>query len=76
MPIDDYEGNTVVAFLDICGFKVLMRDERRALLALDQRERLGRHAAGRKIRRADGSANGASYRRLHSRDSVCVYIGG
>lgn len=36
MPIDDYDGNTFVAFLDISGFKTLMRDERRALRALDQ----------------------------------------
>jgi hypothetical protein len=36
VPIDDYDGNTFVAFLDISGFKTLMRDERRALRALDR----------------------------------------
>ena len=36
MPVNDYEGNTFVAFLDISGFKVLMHDERRALRALDR----------------------------------------
>jgi hypothetical protein len=36
MPVEDYEGNTFVAFLDISGFKILMRDERRALRALDR----------------------------------------
>lgn len=36
MPIGDFEGDTFVAFLDISGFKVLMRDEQRALKALDR----------------------------------------
>jgi len=36
MPVENYDGNTFVAFLDISGFKVLMRDERRALQALDR----------------------------------------
>lgn len=34
MPVEDFEGNTFVAFLDISGFKILMRDEQRALRAL------------------------------------------
>lgn len=36
MPVENYEGDTFVAFLDISGFKVLMRDEQRALRALDR----------------------------------------
>ncbi|MFC1927909.1 hypothetical protein ACFLW7_04970 [Chloroflexota bacterium] len=36
MPIDNYDGDTFVAFLDISGFKELMRDEKRAWKALDR----------------------------------------
>jgi len=36
MPIKNYEGNTFVAFLDISGFKELMRNEKEALKALDK----------------------------------------
>ncbi len=36
MPVENYQGDTFVAFLDISGFKILMRDEQRALRALDQ----------------------------------------
>ena len=35
MPIDDFQGNTFVAFTDISGFKELMNDENRTLQALD-----------------------------------------
>jgi len=36
MPIKNYEGNTFVAYLDICGFKALMRSEQKAWTALDK----------------------------------------
>jgi hypothetical protein len=36
MPVENFEGNTFVAFLDISGFKILMSDEQRALKALDR----------------------------------------
>jgi len=36
MPIKNYEGNTFVAFLDISGFKELMREENEAWKALDR----------------------------------------
>ena len=36
MPISDFEGETFVAFIDISGFKELMKDEKRAWKALDK----------------------------------------
>jgi len=36
MPINNYDGDTFVAFLDISGFKELMRDEKKAWKALDR----------------------------------------
>lgn len=36
MSLENYEGNTFVAFLDISGFKELMQDEDEALRALDK----------------------------------------
>jgi hypothetical protein len=36
MPIDDFEGDTFVAFIDISGFKELMKDENRTIEALDK----------------------------------------
>jgi len=36
MPIRDFEGSTFVAFLDISGFKELMRIEEKAWFALDR----------------------------------------
>ncbi len=36
MPIADFDGNTFVAFLDISGFKQLMKDEKRAWKAIDR----------------------------------------
>lgn len=36
MPIRNYSGKTFVAFLDICGFKELMRTKQRAWRALDK----------------------------------------
>jgi hypothetical protein len=35
MPIRNFEGDTFVAFLDLCGFKELMRNEDKAWRALD-----------------------------------------
>lgn len=35
MPIDDFEGTTFVAFLDISGFKEMMKQEEKAFRALD-----------------------------------------
>ena len=35
MPIEDFDGETVVAFADISGFKEMMKDGRRAVGALD-----------------------------------------
>jgi hypothetical protein len=35
MPILGYDGNTFVAFVDLCGFKELMRSEDKAWRALD-----------------------------------------
>jgi hypothetical protein len=31
MPIADFDGNTFVAFLDISGFKQLMKNEKKSL---------------------------------------------
>ncbi|HIC90997.1 MAG TPA: hypothetical protein EYP21_02835 [Syntrophaceae bacterium] len=36
MPINNYDGDTFVAFLDISGFKELMRNEKKAWNALDR----------------------------------------
>lgn len=36
MPILDFDGNTFVAFLDISGFKQLMKNEKRAWKAIDR----------------------------------------
>ncbi len=36
MPIEDFEGETFVAFLDISGFKDLMKNEEKAINALDK----------------------------------------
>jgi len=36
MPINNYGGDTFVAFLDISGFKELMRNEKEAWKALDK----------------------------------------
>jgi len=36
MPINSYEGDTFVAFVDISGFKELMKDEKKAWNALDR----------------------------------------
>jgi len=36
MPINNYAGDTFVAFIDISGFKELMRDEKKAWKALDR----------------------------------------
>lgn len=36
MPINSYDGETFVAFVDICGFKELMRNENKAWGALDR----------------------------------------
>ena len=36
MPINNYNGDTFVAFLDISGFKELMRNEKKAWKALDR----------------------------------------
>lgn len=35
MPIENFEGDTFVAFLDLSGFKELLKSEQRALKALD-----------------------------------------
>ena len=36
MPIENFDGNTFVAFLDISGFKQLMKNEKRAWKAIDR----------------------------------------
>ena len=36
MPINNFDGETYVAYIDISGFKELMQDEERALRALDR----------------------------------------
>jgi hypothetical protein len=36
MPISDFEGNTFIAFLDISGFKELMKDGKKAWKAIDR----------------------------------------
>lgn len=41
MPISDFDGNTFVAFIDICGFKEMVRQRERAWRALDRFYQLG-----------------------------------
>jgi hypothetical protein len=41
MPVQDFYGNTFVAFTDISGFKEMMKDERRAVRALDRLNQVG-----------------------------------
>src|SRR5262249_28225957 len=36
MPLEDYDGETFVAFVDISGFREMMRDRAKAALALDK----------------------------------------
>jgi len=36
MPLQNYEGTTFVAFTDISGFREMMRDRKKAVLALDK----------------------------------------
>lgn len=43
MPIDDFEGDTFVAFIDISGFKELMKNEKKTLEALDKFYSTGYH---------------------------------
>ena len=44
MPVQNYSGETFVAFLDISGFKVLMKDDRKALEALSRLYQSGYNA--------------------------------
>jgi hypothetical protein len=41
MPLDNYEGTTFVSFTDISGFREMMRDRKKAALALDAFYRAG-----------------------------------
>lgn len=41
MPINNYVGNTFVAFIDICGFKEMLKQEKMAWQALDRFYQLG-----------------------------------
>jgi hypothetical protein len=41
MPINNYDGDTFVAFLDISGFKELMKNEKKAWKALDRLYQFG-----------------------------------
>lgn len=50
MPVQNYSGQTFVAFLDISGFKELMKDDRKALEALKRLYQSGYDA----LRDADG----------------------
>lgn len=43
MPIPDYDGNTFVAFVDISGFKEMMKSQARAVKALDDFYTVGYH---------------------------------
>lgn len=43
MSIDDFEGKTFVAFIDISGFKELMKDEKRTGKVLDRFYSIGYH---------------------------------
>lgn len=58
MAIDDYEGNTFVAFLDISGFKVMMNNERRAQRALDRFYQAGFWVLGNQNNVANGRVDG------------------
>ena len=44
MPLENYHGETFVAFIDISGFKVLMKDTKRAYHALDKFYQIGYEA--------------------------------
>ena len=46
MPLNNYDGNTFVAFLDISGFKELMRNEKKAWNALDKLYQYGYEILG------------------------------
>lgn len=41
MPIPDFDGNTFVAFVDISGFKEMMKREEKAIKALTHLNELG-----------------------------------
>jgi len=41
MPLESYHGDTFVAFIDISGFKALMKDRKRAYEALDKFYHIG-----------------------------------
>lgn len=41
MPVSNFDGNTFVAFIDICGFKEMVRQRERAWRALDRFYQLG-----------------------------------
>ena len=50
MPVQNFSGQTFVAFLDISGFKDLMKDDRKALDALNELYQSGYNA----LKNADG----------------------
>ncbi|MHB2150312.1 hypothetical protein ACX8XP_14730 [Calditrichota bacterium LG25] len=51
MPLESYHGDTFVAFIDISGFKVLMKDRKRAYEALNKFYQIGYYALGAKKNR-------------------------
>ncbi|HIE30884.1 MAG TPA: hypothetical protein EYP67_00670 [Methanosarcinales archaeon] len=54
MPINDFDEDTFVAFLDISGFKQLMKDEKKALNALDRLYQYGYEVLQEKNRQVEG----------------------
>ena len=54
MPIPDFDADTFVAFLDISGFKELMKDEKKAWNALDKLYRDGYEVLREKRGQIDG----------------------
>ena len=54
MPINDFNGRTFVAFLDISGFKQLMKDEKKAWEALDKLYQYGYEVLQENNRQVEG----------------------
>jgi len=55
MPIKDFEGETFLAYIDISGFKALMKDEKKAIKALENFYKYGYNALSKFFRAQSAS---------------------
>ena len=75
MPINDFNGRTFVAFLDISGFKQLMKDEKKAWKALDRLYQYGYAVLQENNRHVEGifiSDKGVLFVRNGQDETTCL----